>query len=155
MAHLPSGISSVSVLADHGERKQHSLAGISSSSSIALLHSSYSASLNHLFNCCSGKSSRVPQLLQEELNGPIICTQPRRLAVVAIARHVAQLVGCELGREVGFRIGQKSVASHKTKILFTTAGLLLEELRANVSEGWHYSNLVQRHYSSQLCLRCI
>lgn len=81
---------------------------------------------------CSGKSSRVPQLLQAELNGPIICTQPRRLAVVAIAKHVAELTGSELGRDVGFRIGQKSVASTKTKLLFTTAGLLLEELRANV-----------------------
>jgi HrpA-like RNA helicase len=84
---------------------------------------------------CSGKSSRVPQLLQQELNGPIICTQPRRLAVVAIARHVAGLTGSELGHDVGFRIGQKSVACSTTKILFTTAGLLLEELRANVSEG--------------------
>jgi HrpA-like RNA helicase len=85
--------------------------------------------------CISGKSSRVPQLLQSELNGPIICTQPRRLAVVSIARHVSASLGAQLGREVGFRIGQKSVAHSKTKILFTTAGLLLEDIRANVSSG--------------------
>lgn len=71
-------------------------------------------------------------MLQEELGAPIICTQPRRLAAVSIARHVANLVGSPLGRDVGFRIGQRAVASAKTKILFTTAGLLLEELRAQV-----------------------
>jgi ATP-dependent RNA helicase DDX35 len=53
--------------------------------------------------------------------------------VVAIASHVAGLTGCELGQEVGFRIGQRSVASRRTVMMFTTSGLLLEELRASVS----------------------
>lgn len=53
--------------------------------------------------------------------------------MVAIASHVAELTGSELGQEVGFRIGQKSVASRRTSMMFTTSGLLLEELRANVS----------------------
>lgn len=54
---------------------------------------------------------------------------------MAIASHVANVEGCELGQEVGFRIGQKSVASRRTCMMFTTAGLLMEELRANVREG--------------------
>jgi hypothetical protein len=65
----------------------------------------------------------------------VICTQPRRLAVVSIASHVAELVGCDLGQDVGFRIGQKSVASRRTRMMFTTSGLLLEELRSNVSDA--------------------
>jgi HrpA-like RNA helicase len=52
--------------------------------------------------------------------------------VVAIAQHVAAEAGCELGQEVGYRIGQKSLASNATHTMFTTAGLLLEELRSNV-----------------------
>lgn len=49
--------------------------------------------------CCarSGKSSRVPQMVLEELGGPILCTQPRRLAVVSIAKRVAEELGTPLG----------------------------------------------------------
>ena len=36
---------------------------------------------------CSGKSSRVPQFLLEDVGGPVLCTQPRRLAAVAIAKR--------------------------------------------------------------------
>ncbi|KAF5937362.1 hypothetical protein HYC85_024868 [Camellia sinensis] len=37
-----------------------------------------------------GKSSQVPQFLLEENMKPILCTQPRRFAVVAVARMVAK-----------------------------------------------------------------
>ncbi len=57
----------------------------------------------------TGKSSRVPQMLQEELQGTVLCTQPRRLAVVAIAKRVAQELGCVLGEEVGYRIGEPAM----------------------------------------------
>jgi len=56
--------------------------------------------------------------------------------VVAIANHVAAMTGSVLGQEVGFRIGQKSIASKRTTSMFTTSGLLLEELRANVRTGY-------------------
>lgn len=51
----------------------------------------------------SGKSTRVPQMLQEELRGTVICSQPRRLAAVAVAKRVAEEVGCQLGTHVGYR----------------------------------------------------
>lgn len=115
----------------------------------------------------SGKSTRVPQFLQEELQGKVLCSQPRRLAVVSIAKRVAHERGCTLGEFVGYRceilldvcawwrrmgalslrlsmvvecapvtpvshrIGHQSVASRTTRLLFTTAGLLLEDVRAN------------------------
>ena len=50
-----------------------------------------------LGNTGCGKSSRVPQMLLEELGGPILCTQPRRLAVVAVAKRVAEERGVTLG----------------------------------------------------------
>jgi HrpA-like RNA helicase len=62
-------------------------------------------------NPCVGKSSQVPQMLLEEGFGPLLCTQPRRLAVVAISKAVAKERECQLGDEVGFHIGQKKVIS--------------------------------------------
>ena len=82
----------------------------------------------------SGKSTQVPPLLQKGIGGCILCTQPRRLAVAAIAKRVAIECGVELGgQEVGFHVGNHNLSTHKTKLLFTTAGILLEELRANGS----------------------
>jgi HrpA-like RNA helicase len=43
-------------------------------------------------------------MLLEENMFPILCTQPRRLAVVAVAKRVAQERGCLLGEEVGYHI---------------------------------------------------
>lgn len=60
-----------------------------------------------------GKSSQVPQMLLEENMFPILCTQPRRLAVVAVAKRVAQERGCLLGDEVGYHIGQLNVSTTK------------------------------------------
>lgn len=57
-----------------------------------------------------GKSSQVPQFLLEEDIVPILCTQPRRLAVVAIARMVAKARNCEVGGEVGYHIGHSNVS---------------------------------------------
>lgn len=36
---------------------------------------------------------------------PILCTQPRRFAVVAVAKMVAKSRNCEVGGEVGYHIG--------------------------------------------------
>jgi HrpA-like RNA helicase len=46
------------------------------------------------------KRSHIPKFLLEENMEPILCTQPRRLAVVdllAIARPVAKALDCEVG----------------------------------------------------------
>lgn len=42
---------------------------------------------------------------------PILCTQPRRFAVVAVARMVAKSRNCEIGGEVGYHIGHSRVVS--------------------------------------------
>lgn len=79
-----------------------------------------------------GKSTQVPSaLLVPYRNGPIVCTQPRRLAVVAVASRVAHERGVILGGEdVGYHVGQSNHSLSSTKLVFTTAGILLEELRA-------------------------
>ena len=68
--------------------------------------------------------------------GYILCTQPRRLAVCAVAERVAEERNVKVGgTEVGYHIGQKNFSSKKTRLLFTTAGILLEELRNNGMEA--------------------
>ncbi|KAI5062983.1 hypothetical protein GOP47_0021530 [Adiantum capillus-veneris] len=109
----------------------------------------------------SGKSSQVPQMLLEEGISPILCTQPRRLAVVAISKVVAKERGCQLGDEVGFHIGHKKVASPKSRIIFETAGVLLEELRcggAKVLSRYRvviFDEVHERSVESDLALTCI
>lgn len=79
-----------------------------------------------------GKSTQVPSALLLDHDGPILCTQPRRLAVVAVATRVAQERGVSLGgSEVGYHVGQSNHSLSSTKLIFTTAGILLEELRAH------------------------
>ena len=83
-----------------------------------------------------GKSTLVPSLLLEGLQGRICCTQPRRLAVVAIAKRVAQLQGAKLGgAKIGYHVGNQNRSIKATSLLFTTAGILLEELRADGVEA--------------------
>lgn len=44
---------------------------------------------------------------------PIVCTQPRRFAVVAVTRMVAKARKCEVGGEVGYHIGHSRVYSER------------------------------------------
>lgn len=64
-----------------------------------------------LFSYNQGKSSQVPQFLLEENLEPILCTQPRRFAVVAVAKMVAAVRNCILGEEVGYHIGHSKLLS--------------------------------------------
>ncbi|KAJ3133960.1 hypothetical protein HK100_003949 [Physocladia obscura] len=80
----------------------------------------------------SGKSSKIPQILQQHFKQPILCTQPRRIAAVSLAARVAAERGVAVGgTDVGFHIGQRNVSVTNTQILFSTAGILLKELLAS------------------------
>jgi len=71
-------------------------------------------------------------MLLEQMGGKILCTQPRRLAVVAVSSRVAAERGVELGGdEVGYHIGGSRVAKTSTKLVFMTCGVLLEQIRNN------------------------
>ncbi|KAI6674616.1 hypothetical protein NL676_002522 [Syzygium grande] len=75
-----------------------------------------------------GKSSQVPQFLLERNIYPVICTQPSRYAVVAMAKMVAKARNCELGGEVGYHIRHLKNISSSSKIAFKTAEVLLDEI---------------------------
>ncbi|KAH7270672.1 P-loop containing nucleoside triphosphate hydrolase protein [Fusarium redolens] len=79
----------------------------------------------------SGKTTQIPQFLERAgwcADGKIIgVTQPRRVAATTVAVRVAEEVGCELGKEVGYSIRFEDVTSASTKIKFLTDGLLIRE----------------------------
>ncbi|KAD3068668.1 hypothetical protein R6Q59_017306 [Mikania micrantha] len=107
-----------------------------------------------------GKSSQVPQFLLEENIEPILCTQPRRFAVVAVAKMVAKARNCTTGGEVGYHIGHSKVMSSSSKIIFKTAGVLLEEMREKGADALKYKVIIldevhERSVESDLVLVCV
>ncbi|KAL6626494.1 hypothetical protein ACP70R_030220 [Stipagrostis hirtigluma subsp. patula] len=113
-----------------------------------------------------GKSSLVPQFLLEENMQPILCTQPRRFAVVALARALAESRNCELGEEVGYHIGHSNLSDLNSKrfvskIVFKTAGVVLEQIcDRGIAALSKYKVIIldevhERSVESDLVLACI
>src|SRR5947199_7799888 len=79
----------------------------------------------------SGKSTQVPQMLLKHgllANGQVVILQPRRLAARLLASRVAQEMGVDLGREVGYQVRFENVDTAATRIKFETEGILLRQL---------------------------
>ncbi|KAL5772296.1 hypothetical protein ACOSQ2_012220 [Xanthoceras sorbifolium] len=81
----------------------------------------------------SGKTTQIPQYLKEagwaDGGRVIACTQPRRLAVQAVASRVAEEMGVKVGEEVGYTIRFEDVTNKGvTMIKFLTDGVLLREM---------------------------
>ncbi|MBE6389842.1 MAG: ATP-dependent RNA helicase HrpA [Lentisphaerae bacterium] len=80
----------------------------------------------------SGKTTQLPKIALElgcGRNGRIGCTQPRRIAAVAMARRLAQELHCSCGKEVGSQVRFEDHTSDETVLKFMTDGILLAELR--------------------------
>ena len=80
----------------------------------------------------SGKTTQLSQYLYESgysNDGRIIvCTQPRRVAAMSVAKRVAQERNVKLGNEVGYAIRFEDCTSDKTRIKYCTDGVLLREI---------------------------
>ena len=78
----------------------------------------------------SGKSTRLPQMLLDELGleGRIIVLQPRRIAAVMLANRVAEERGGQPGGEIGYQTRFESAVSKETQLCFMTDGILLRRL---------------------------
>lgn len=80
----------------------------------------------------SGKSTQMTQYLCEagytKGRKKIGFTQPRRVAAISVAKHVAEERGCRLGEEVGYSIRLEECTSPETEINYMTDGMLLREI---------------------------
>lgn len=91
---------------------------------------------------------------------PILCTQPRRFAAVTIARMVAKARNCEVGGEVGYHIGHSNVTSERSRLVYKTAGVLLEQMRDRGLAALKYKVIIldevhERSVESDLVLACV
>jgi pre-mRNA-splicing factor ATP-dependent RNA helicase DHX15/PRP43 len=79
----------------------------------------------------SGKTTQVPQFVVDAgyvNNGKMcVCTQPRRVAAMSVARRVANEMDVTVGEEVGYSIRFEEATSSKTILKYSTDGMLLRE----------------------------
>ncbi|CCW63311.1 unnamed protein product [Phytomonas sp. EM1] len=91
----------------------------------------------------SGKTTQIPQYVWDDIvskyppekRGIVGCTQPRRVAAVSIARHVAKQRNAKLGGEVGYAVRFDDVCTDATKIKYLTDGILLREIQTDPDLG--------------------
>jgi len=72
----------------------------------------------------SGKSTTVPGMVSDEVEGRVIVVQPRRMAARLLAEYVAEQRGAVLGKGVGYSVRFDSRWEKKTKIVYVTDGIL-------------------------------
>ena len=78
----------------------------------------------------SGKTTQLPKIALEvagERRGRLGCTQPRRLAAVAVARRIADELNGEVGGFVGYQVRFDDRTGPETRIKMMTDGILLAE----------------------------
>lgn len=74
---------------------------------------------------------QVPQYLLNAGYDRIACTQPRRIAAIALARRVAYETLNEYGSKIAFQIRFEKTRTSRTRLLFVTEGLLLRQLQTD------------------------
>nr|SZF06444.1 probable ATP-dependent RNA helicase DHX34 [Psoroptes ovis] len=75
-----------------------------------------------------GKSTQVPQYLLHNGYQRICCTQPRRIACIALCNRLKIETADRFGMEIGFQIRFEKKRTKHTKIIFMTEGLLLRQM---------------------------
>ena len=110
----------------------------------------------------SGKSTQLVQYIHEHevaSSGIIVCTQPRKVAAVSLAKHVSTEMGVALGQTLGYKTGLRGNNSEKTKVIYMTDHTLLNECIADPTFS-KYSCLIideahERSLSTDLLLAFI
>ncbi|CAE7284327.1 DHX8 [Symbiodinium natans] len=98
----------------------------------------------------SGKTTQVPRFLYEaglsrrpdRAQQIIAVTQPRRIAAISVANHVASEMGCQVGGLVGYHVRFLNRTSRETVLKYMTDGMLVRESAWESAEGQgHHSGL--------------
>ncbi|XP_070105457.1 ATP-dependent RNA helicase TDRD9 isoform X5 [Equus caballus] len=81
----------------------------------------------------SGKSTQLPQYIldhyiQRSAYCNIVVTQPRKIGASSIARWISRERAWALGGLVGYQVGLEKIATGDTKLIYMTAGVLLQKL---------------------------
>ena len=78
----------------------------------------------------SGKSTQMAQYIYQAgfaNKGMIACTQPRKIAAVSLATHVASEMASSVGQVVGYQVRMQKRKTGVTKVLYMTDHVLLNE----------------------------
>ena len=81
----------------------------------------------------AGKSTAVPLALLDAFTGKILMLEPRRLAAVAVATRVAELLGEKCGETAGYRLHLDSCVSAKTRFEVMTEAILVRMMQEDAS----------------------
>ena len=101
----------------------------------------------------SGKTTQLPKIAMEvagERPGRLGCTQPRRLAAVAVARRLAEEVGCEQGGYVGYQVRFDDRTGPETKIKLMTDGILLAETQQDADLSQYHTIILDEAHERSL-----
>lgn len=79
----------------------------------------------------TGKTTRIPAYLTKFLTKKILVLEPRRIAAVSAASHVADENDWNLGYEVGYQVRFDNRAHDNTKLIFMTEALLAKKIQAD------------------------
>ncbi|MXQ08609.1 ATP-dependent helicase HrpB [Alphaproteobacteria bacterium GH1-50] len=81
----------------------------------------------------AGKTTRVPLALLDAglVTGRIVMLEPRRLAARGAAHRMADLLGEEIGRTVGYRMRGETRVSEATRIEVVTEGVLTRMIQSD------------------------
>lgn len=81
----------------------------------------------------SGKTTQIPKMVYEitkDLEGKIVCTQPRRIAATSVAKRISEECHTRHGEEVGHKVRfDDSTSKEGTEIKVCTDGMLLQEMK--------------------------
>ncbi|CAF0845315.1 unnamed protein product [Adineta steineri] len=81
----------------------------------------------------SGKSTQLPQYAAEHFGSLIVCTQPRVVAALSLARRVAEEYdGKSVGESVGYQVGNANRV-RGTDIMYMTDATLIRESQSDPS----------------------
>lgn len=84
----------------------------------------------------SGKSTRLPLWLAEDVPGPVLVVEPRRVACRALAVWLAEQAGERVGERIGYRVRFEDRTSDQTQVVFATPGMALVSLIQEGPAAW-------------------